>query len=392
MVKRAVLAALILVLCGIHPRLAEALSWPHAPAVKARSWVILDAHSGQVLGQHNADIELPPASLTKMMTLYLAFEDISLGRLHPSDKATVSQKAWKMGGSRMFIEPRLKPTVEELLHGIATQSGNDASVALAEHIAGTESAFVERMNAKAAELGMTHTHFVNATGFPVEGHYSSAMDMARLGAALWRTFPKQYKIFAERKYTYNGITQNNRNRLLWMDPRVDGIKTGHTEAAGYCLVSSAQQGTMRLVTAVFGTDSDLARAQQSHLLLNFGFRNFVSLRPARRDLRRQVQVYQGKTREVWLVPEHPIQVTVPRGYENRVAFRLRHPEPLIAPIKKGQHIGNIDAVLKEDHGVEKVLASVDMVAANEVPQASWLGRQIDAIRLWWQSKEADGRP
>jgi len=392
MVKQAVLAALILVFCGFHARPAEALSWPHAPAVKARSWVILDANSGQVLGQHEADLELPAASLTKMMTLYLAFEDISLGRLRPDDKVEVSQKAWKMGGSRMFIEPRLKPTLEELLHGIATQSGNDASVALAEHIAGTEEAFVERMNAKAAELGMTHTHFVNATGFPVEGHYSSAMDMARLGAALWRSFPKQYKIFAEREYTYNNITQSNRNRLLWTDPRVDGIKTGHTKEAGYCLVASAHQGTMRLVTAVFGTDSDRARAQQSHLLLNYGFRNFVSLRPARRDLRRQVRIYQGESREVWLIPARPIRVTVPRGYETHVAFRLRHPDPLIAPVKKGQRIGRIDAVLKEGHGPEKVLASVDMVAANNVAQASWLGRQIDAFRLWWQSKEADEAP
>jgi len=392
MVKRAVLAALILVFCGLQATTARALSWPHAPAVKARSWAILDANSGQVLGQHDADLELPPASLTKMMTLYLAFEDISLGRLRPDDTVLVSQKAWKMGGSRMFIEPRLKPTVEELLHGIATLSGNDASVALAEHIAGTEEAFVERMNAKAAELGMTHTHFVNATGFPVEGHYSSAMDMARLGAALWRTFPKQYKIFSEREYTYNGITQSNRNRLLWTDPRVDGIKTGHTKAAGYCLVTSARQGTLRLVTAVFGTDSDLARAQQSHLLLNYGFRNFVSLRPARHDLRRQVRIYQGKTPEVWLIPEHPIEVTVPRGYETHVAFRLRHPEPLIAPVKKGQRIGRIDAVLKEDHGSEKILASVDMIAASDVAQASWLGRQIDVIRLWWQSKATDEQP
>ncbi len=392
MVKRAVCAALILILCGWQAHPARALSWPHPPAVKARSWVILDAKSGQVLGQQHADVELPPASLTKMMTLYLAFEDISLGRLRPDDKVEVSQKAWKMGGSRMFIEPRLKPTVEELLHGIATQSGNDACVALAEHIAGTEEAFVERMNTKAAELGMTHTHFVNATGFPVDGHYSSAMDMARLGAALWRSFPKQYGIFSEREYTYNNITQSNRNRLLWTDPRVDGIKTGHTKEAGYCLVTSAHQGTMRLVTAVFGTDSDRARAQQSHLLLNYGFRNFISLRPAHHDLRRQVRIYQGESREVWLVPEHPIEVTVPRGYEKRVAFRLRHPDPLIAPVKKGQRLGRIDAVLKEDGGSEKVLASVHMLAASDVAQASWLGRQLDAIRLWWQDKAADEHP
>ena len=367
----------------------NALSWPHDPPVEAKSWVLMDANSGQVLTKQGENKELPPASLTKMMTLYLAFEDIKLGRLNPNDPVQVSQKAWKAGGSRMFIEPRLNPTVDELLHGISTLSGNDASVALAEHIAGTEDGFADRMNIKADELGLTHSHFVNATGFPAEGHYSSAMDMALLGAALLRDFPDQYKLFSEKSYTYNNITQSNRNRLLWADPRVDGIKTGHTEAAGYCLVSSAQKNNLRLVAAIFGTDSEKSREQQSKLLLTYGFRNFVSLRPAQRNLRRQVEVFQGEEDQMWLVPRHAIWVTVPKGFEKNVSFRLRHPKPLLAPIAKGERVGSIDAILKEKDGSEQVLASVDMLAANDMEQASWIGRQMDSLRLWWRDQQSE---
>ncbi len=366
---------------------AEALDWPQPPTIKAKAWALLDARSGQVLASHNETMHLPPASLTKMMTLYLAFEDIKLGRLKLDERVSVSKKAWKIGGSTMFLDPRMHPTVEQLLHGIATLSGNDACIALAEHVAGSEEAFAERMNRKAKELGLTHTHFVNATGFPAPNHYSSALDMARLGAALWRDFPEQYKIFSERSYSYGGHTQPNRNRLLWMFPGADGIKTGHTQEAGYCLVGSAQKGQTRLVSAVFGTDSDMERARQSKVLLTFGFRNFVSMRPAGRDIRRKVPIYQGKADAVWLVPEKPVWITVPRGYEKQVAFRLRYPSPLIAPVRKGQHLGVIDAVLRDGHGKARVLASIPMQANRDVPQASWLGRQWDRLKLWWQSDD-----
>ena len=392
MVIHKLFAAGMFIACMMQAGEANALTWPHDPPVKAKSWVLLDANSGQVLTKHGEDDELPPASLTKMMTLYLAFEDIKLGRLSSNDTVQVSQKAWKAGGSRMFIEPRLNPTVDELLHGISTLSGNDASVALAEHIAGTEEGFADRMNTKATELGLTHSHFVNATGFPAEGHYSSAMDMALLGAALLRDFPDKYKLFSEKSYTYNSITQSNRNRLLWADPRVDGIKTGHTEAAGYCLVSSAQKNNLRLVAAIFGTDSEKSREQQSRLLLNYGFRNFVSLRPAQRNLRRQVEVFQGEEEQMWLVPRHAIWVTVPKGFEKLVSFRLRHPKPLLAPIGKGERVGSIDAILKEKNGSEQVLASVDMLAANDMDQASWVGRQMDTLRLWWRGKQSEEQP
>ncbi len=360
--------------------------WPQAPNVKARSWALLDARSGQILASHNADEKRPPASLTKMMTLYLAFEDLKLGRLRLDERVNVSRKAWKIGGSTMFLDPRMHPTVEELLHGIATVSGNDACIALAEHMAGSEAAFVQRMNQKAKELGLTHTHFVNATGFPAADHYSSALDMARLGAALWRDFPKRYSLFREKSYSFMGHTQPNRNRLLWSYPVVDGIKTGHTEAAGYCLVASAEKNGTRLVSAVFGADSDVERARQSRVLLQFGFRNFVTLRPAERKIRRRVDVYQGKKDHVWLLPARPVWITVPRGYEKKVSFRLRYTGPLIAPIAKGRKIGMIEAVLETGGKKTSILARVDMLAARGVDRASWLGRLWDALRLWWMKK------
>jgi D-alanyl-D-alanine carboxypeptidase (penicillin-binding protein 5/6) len=366
-----------------------ATSAPPPPTIKAKGWVLMDAQSGQILAEHDPDIELPPASLTKMMTMYLIFEDLELDRLQPDEQVTVSTKAWKMGGSRMFIEPRHKPTVDELLHGISTLSGNDASVALAEHIAGTEEAFADRMNQKAAELNMEHSHFVNATGFPAKRHYSSPEDMAILGAALARDFPERYKLFSEKSFTYNDITQSNRNRLLWSDPRVDGIKTGHTEKAGYCLVSSAELNGLRLVAAVFGAGSEKAREQQSRLLLNFGFRNFVALRPTERELRRKVEVFEGEEDEVTLLPAKRVWITIPKGKEKHIAFRLRYEAPLKAPIAKGQTLGTVEAVLMDGKKISEVLASVEMQAAKDVPQASWFGRQWDGVRLWWREREAE---
>ena len=379
--------AVLMCLIMINTGEAQAAAWPKSPNIEAKSWVLLDARSGQVLAEDNAHEKLPPASLTKMMTLYLAFDDLKLGRLKLDEKVSVSQKAWKIGGSTMFLEPRMHPTIGELLHGIATLSGNDACIALAEHVAGSESAFVQRMNQKAKELGMKDTHFEDATGFPHKNHYSTAYDMAVLGAALWRDFPKRYEIFSERSYTYAGTRQPNRNRLLWTLPGADGIKTGHTEAAGYCLVGSAAQERSRLVSAVFGTDSDNQRIRQSRVLLQFGFRNFVTLRPTERDIRRQVEVFQGSEDHVWLLPSTPVWITVPKGNEKSVSFRLRYPAPLIAPIKAGQNIGTIDAVMKTRQG-EDVLASIPMQARRGVPQASWFGRKWDAARLWWSNHEA----
>ncbi len=368
---------------------AQAAAWPKSPPIEAKSWAMIDARSGQIIAEHNADLQLPPASLTKMVTLYMAFEAIKKGRLDPEATVTVSKKAWKIGGSTMFLEPRMHPKVKELLHGIATYSGNDACIALAEHMDGSEDAFAERMNDKARELGMLHSHFVNATGFPVDGHYSSAMDMAIVGAALWRDFPDQFKLFGEKSYTFDNRTQPNRNRLLWSLPEADGIKTGHTKAAGYCLVGSAEQKTTRFIAAVFGTKSDRARAQQTKTLLNFGFRNFTTVRPTERDIRRQVEVFEGTENHVWLKPALPIWVTIPKGSESSLSFHLRYESPLKAPIRKGQKLGTIDAVVGSKDGNGKVIRSFPMIAARAVEQASWVSRQWDGLRLWIRDSTGD---
>ena len=372
----------LMLLALLLPSVTGAANWPTPPEIGSKSWAMIDARSGQVVAEHNAHQKLPPASLTKMMTLYIAFEAVSKGRLDPNTEVSVSKKAWKIGGSTMFLEPRMHPTIQQVLHGISTLSGNDACIVLAEHMDGTEEAFAQRMNRKAAELGLTDSNFLNATGFPKQGHVSSAMDMAKLGAALWRDFPEQYKLFKEREYTFDGRTQPNRNRLLWSYPDADGIKTGHTEEAGYCLVGSAESGTTRFVTAVFATDSDRARAQQTKALMQYGFRNFVTMRPAERDIRRRIEVFEGTEDHVWLKPGAPLWVTVPKGQESSLNFRLRYQAPVKAEIKQDQVLGSIDAVLggKDDQG--NVLKSVPMLAAQGVERASWFGRQWDGLRLW----------
>jgi len=385
------LALSLLIISFIWPALAQAVSWPKPPSISSKSWAIIDARSGQVIASHNADQQLPPASLTKMMTLYLAFEDIKLGRLDLKARISVSKKAWKIGGSTMFLEPRMHPTVEEVLHGIATLSGNDACIALAEHIDGSEEGFADRMTTKARELGLEHSQFLNATGFPKEGHYSSAMDMAKLGAALWRDHPEMYKLFGEKEYTFDGRSQPNRNRILWSYPEADGIKTGHTEEAGYCLVGSAEKNSTRFVSAVFGTESDRARAQQTKTLLKFAFRNFVTMRPSEREIRRQVEVFEGTEGHIWLKPATPIWVTVPKGNERALSFRLRYDAPLKAPVSKGEKLGTIDAVFGDKENSE-VLKSVSMIAVRDVERASWISRQWDGIRLWMRedSNEEEG--
>ncbi len=381
---RSLFVFLALLAVFITPVSAIGGSWPSPPTVDSESWAIIDARSGQVIAEHNSSQQLPPASLTKMMTMYLAFEAIEQGRLNINDNVDVSKKAWKIGGSTMFLEPRLKPSVEQLLHGIATLSGNDACIALAEHMDGSEEAFAERMNKKAAELGMKHSHFANATGFPMQGHYSSAMDMALIGVSLWRDFPEQYKMFGEKEYTFDNHTQPNRNRLLWSFPGADGIKTGHTKEAGYCLVGSAERDNTRFVTAVFSTESEHARAQQTETLLKFSFTNFVTLRPKEIDIRRKVEVFEGTEDHVWLKPASPLWVTVPKGKESSLSFRLRYEAPLKAEIKKDQKLGSIDAVFGGKKDDATVLKSVAMVAVRDVERASWLGRLWDSLRLWWR--------
>jgi len=385
---------IIALLCGFMfwVATAQAVTWPQSPTLEAKSWAMIDARSGQIISEHNADEQLPPASLTKMMTLYIAFEALKEGTLDPNATVKVSKKAWKIGGSTMFLEPRMRPTVNELLHGIATLSGNDACIALAEHMDGSEEDFIDRMNGKARALGMLHSQFANTTGFPAEFHYSSAMDMAILGVALWRDFPEQYKLFGEHDYTFDGRTQPNRNRLLWSFPDADGIKTGHTKAAGYCLVGSAEQGTTRFVNAVFGTSSDRARARQAKKLFKFGFRNFTTLRPSERQIRRQIEVYEGVQDSIWLKPDAPLWVTIPKNSQSKLSFRLRYEAPLKAPIRKGQQLGIIEAVIGDkdnNDDNDTVIRSFPMLATQSIQQASWLSRQWDGLRLWIDDASED---
>jgi len=300
------------------------MTWPSEPELKAKAWILLDARSGQILAKHEENLRLAPASMTKMMTLYLAFEAIKSNKLSLDERVNVSKKAWKIGGSTMFLEPRMHPTVREIIHGIATLSGNDASIVIAEHIAGSERAFVGMMNDKARALGMKNTHFNNPTGFPAENHFSTAKDMAILAVALWRDFPDFFEIFSEKSYTFDGRTQWNRNRLLWTMPEARGVKTGHTEEAGYCLTGAAEKGQMRLVSSVFGTASKNARQQESQVLLRYGLSRFVTLRPEEKDIRRKIEVFEGTRDAVWLRPIKPVWITVPRGSEAYLGFALHY--------------------------------------------------------------------
>jgi len=364
---------------------AANITWPSEPELQAKSWVLLDARSGQVLAKHEENLRLAPASMTKMMTLYLAFEAIKSGNVDLDERVNVSTKAWKIGGSSMFLEPRMHPTIREIIHGIATFSGNDAAIVIAEHISGSESAFVALMNGKAKALGMTNTHFSNPTGFPDENHFSTAMDMAKLAVALWRDFPKFFEVFSEKSYTFDGRTQWNRNRLLWTMPEARGVKTGHTEEAGYCLTAAAEKGDMRLVSSVFGTDSKTARQKQSQVLLRYGMGQFVTLRPKEKDIRRKIEVFEGTQEFVWLKPAKPVWITVPQGSEKYLGFALHYTSPQLAPIQQGEQLGDIQATLRiADEDV--TLQSIPMLAEQSVERASWFGRKWDTLRLWWRAQ------
>jgi serine-type D-Ala-D-Ala carboxypeptidase (penicillin-binding protein 5/6) len=349
------------------------------PVVAATSWVLVDTLSGQTLGAVNADERRDPASLTKLMTAYRVFAALRARTITPSQMVNVSQRAWKAEGSRMFIEPRKAVSVDELLRGMIVQSGNDASIALAELVAGTEEQFVAQMNAEAARLGLANTRFVNVTGLSDPQHYSSAADMARLTAALIRDFPDYYPIYSEKEFRYNGITQSNRNRLLWTDPYVDGVKTGHTEAAGWCLIASAKRGERRLLSVVLGANSDSARAAESQKLLNWGFQAFDT-----------VQLYQsGKpvaTIRVWKGAEKEVDagfladryLTLPKGKADKLALTMQTQEPLVAPVQSAQRVGVVKVALEG-----KPMAEFPLIALKEVPPASIVGRAWDTVRLWF---------
>ena len=359
-----------------------------APAVAARAWLLVDVGSGQTLAANEPDARVEPASLTKLMTAYLAFSALRDKRLTLEQRPPVSERAWKAIGSRMFIDPARPATVDELLHGMIIQSGNDASVALAEVIAGSEEAFAQQMNREAQRMGLSNTRFVNATGLPDPQHYTSARDLATLTARLILDFPQNYGLYSQKDYTYNNIRQPNRNRLLFIDPSVDGVKTGHTDAAGFCLISSArrvQPGNgveRRLLSVVLGAGSDSARAIESQKLLNHGFQNFEALRIFAKDQAAgSYPVWKGTLSEVRAGFDGEVTVTVPRTQAGAVKAEIERIEPLIAPLEKGQRLGTLRVRLGG-----KVIAERPVLALNGVDSAGLFGRAWDTIRLWMNKR------
>lgn len=351
---------------------------PEAPQIDASSYILVDFNSGQVIADKNADEQVDPASITKLMTAYIVFSELRAGNVGLDDLVTVSKKAWQAEGSRMFIEVNDQVRVEDLIRGMIIQSGNDASIALAEHLAGGENTFATWMNQHAERLGMHQTHYENATGLTGPAHKSSARDIATLVAALIEEFPEYYRLYSEREFTYAGITQSNRNRLLWRDNSVDGVKTGYTKAAGYCLASSAERDGMRLISVVLGTPSMRAREQASESLLNYGFRFFESVQVAtQNEAVANAKIWKSSAENVQLGPSQTTFVTVPRGRADDISLKPQLDQRLIAPVTVGQQLGALNISLDDEK-----LASVPLVALQAMPLGSLWQRLRDEVLLF----------
>jgi D-alanyl-D-alanine carboxypeptidase (penicillin-binding protein 5/6) len=351
---------------------------PAPPDLAVKAYLLKDFNSNRVLAEQQSQSRVEPASLTKLMTAYLSFKALKNGRIKLEQTLPISEKAWHIEGSKMFVDTTMTVTVDELLHGMIIQSGNDASIGLAEGIAGTEDAFAVQMNKEAARLGMKNTHFVNATGLPDAEHYTTAYDLSLLATALIQDFPEQYKrLYSVKEYTYNKITQPNRNRLLWLDPYVDGMKTGHTDSAGFCLISSAKRGEHRLISVVLGAANDNARATESQKLLNYGYQFFDShlVYKAGTTIATQ-KVWKGSESKLAATVFHDLYVTLPKGDYAHATAKVVSKQPLIAPVVKGQVIGSIQFIIDG-----KVVDEQTLVAAKEVKVAGIFGRLWDSFML-----------
>ena len=348
------------------------------PALAVKAYLLKDFNSNTEIVSSKKDERIEPASLTKIMTAYVTFDAIKHGHLKLDQILPVSEKAWKVEGSKMFIEPNKPVTVDELLHGMIIQSGNDASITLAIGVGGSEEQFAEMMNKQAAKLSMAGTHFMNATGLPDKDHYTTASDLATLAGALIRDFPAEYKrLYSVKEYTYNNITQPNRNRLLWLDANVDGMKTGHTETAGYCLISSAKHEATRLVSVVLGAATEAMRASESQKLLNYGFQFYESTLVYKQNQPiNTLRVYKGQDKTVATTLAHDFYLSLPKGEYPRVKANMTSTQPLIAPIKAGQEIGKITFSLDG-----KIINEQKLVAAKSVDEAGFIGRIADSVRL-----------
>lgn len=359
---------------------AQPVIIPQAPQLSASGYILVDATTGSIIAEHNADERLPPASLTKMMSTYLITEALDEGRLSEDAMVPISVKAWRMGGSRMFVREGTQVPLMDLLRGVIIQSGNDATVALAEYMAGNEDAFVDMMNQTSKRLGMTSTHFENSSGWPAEGHLTTAKDMAILARAIIHDHPKYYPIYAEKYFYFNDIKQSNRNLLLFRDETVDGLKTGHTDEAGYCLVASSKRDDTRLIAVVMGTAGESARAAETQKLLAYGFRYYQTARlyNAGQELSQQ-RVWKGKTDSLTLGVGADITLTLPKGREQDLEAKMHINETIQAPIKVGQELGNLTIELDGN-----LIVNAPIVALNDVEQAGFFSRMLDGIKLFFR--------
>jgi len=353
---------------------------PAPPRVNAKAYLLIDHNSGHILAEKNADKRIEPASLTKLMTAYVVLFEIERGGISLEDEVKISKKAWRMGGSRMFVEVNTHVSVEKLLKGLIIQSGNDATVALAEHIASNEASFVELMNQHAERLNMNSTHFNNSTGWPDDNHFTTARDLANLSRAIINDFPKHYSAYKIKEYTYNNIRQYNRNRLLWLDDRVDGLKTGHTEAAGYCLIASAKQNKMRLISIVTGTSKDDARIAASRKLLNYGFRFFETnlIHSANTEIT-NMRVWKGEEKQLSLGVTKNLYITTPKGLLKKLKNNIKVEAMIEAPVAQGQSYGQLNIMLGN-----KKLATRDLVALSTIKEGGLWRKLTDNIQLLFQ--------
>jgi D-alanyl-D-alanine carboxypeptidase (penicillin-binding protein 5/6) len=362
------------------------LSTPSVPTIDAAAYILQDYHTGKVLAENNADAKLAPASLTKIMTVYVVFTELSNGHLHLEDMVTISEKAWKTSGSRMFVELGNQIKVEDLLKGVIIQSGNDASVALAEHVGGNEETFAEMMNQHAIRLGMANSHFKNSDGLPVEDHYTTARDLAILTTALIKEFPDYYRWFSQKEFTFNKITQQNRNKLLSRDESVDGVKTGFTDDAGYCLVASALREDMRLISVVMGAKSANARANENQTLLNYGFRFYESHRLYQgKTALNEARVWKGASKTISLGLAEDIYVTIPRRQYKDLKAVINVDKKITAPVADGAKLGSVKVTLKDE-----VVINKDLVALKAVDQGNIFQRLSDSVMMMMEKSE-DGK-
>lgn len=385
---RSLCAALlsVAVLAGANPARADLTAIPDAvrakvspPQIEAKSWILVDPNSGWILGGREPELRIEPASLTKIMSAYLVFKELAKGSMQLDTPVHVSEHAWRTGGSRTFLPVNSIQTVDTLLKGLIVQSGNDATVALAEHIAGSEAGFVELMNRAAAELGMTGTHFENSTGLPSPEHYSTALDIARVTSALIREYPEYYKYYSIKEFTFNNITQKNRNVLLTRDPTVDGVKTGHTKSAGYCLVASAKRDGMRLIAIVIDAKSPRNRANAAYALLKYGFAAYETptlYRPG--DVAVEVPLFKSSNNKLPVGTLQAVAATIPRGTTSKLSADLFVPQTETAPIQQGARVGSVK--LSFD-GTQ--IADYPLVALREEPLGGWFDRLYDSVRIWF---------